>query len=327
MTESNPWVAASTRTGSAAIADRVVTQDRCADTDDDLRVSCGQVSVSDQDVPNSVKPVTESAVTAWETAARAYVSPRPPTDAVAEGSEAHLAGSSSADKTVSAQKATDLPDGVGVSLSSAAPTVASTSTLQQVRSTTDAKAAVASELVAPQPGVVSPPDGLPVQLTGARASLWLVGAHGGAGESTLAMLGPGWAAAEHAWPELSGDGVAPCVVVARTHVRGLLAARTALTQWAGSGVGRSVRLLGVVLVADAPGRLPGSLRDLSRLVAGGAPRVWNVPWVEQWRIGETDLDGCPRTVKKLVSELCSLAEPTMVGTETSHSSKEKPGYG
>jgi hypothetical protein len=60
----------------------------------------------------------------------------------------------------------------------------------------------------------------------------------------------------HAWPELSTGAVAPCIVVARTNVRGLLAARSALTQWAASGAGASVQLLGLVLVADAPGKLP-----------------------------------------------------------------------
>jgi hypothetical protein len=47
-----------------------------------------------------------------------------------------------------------------------------------------------------------------------------------------------------------------------------------------------VQLLGLVAVADAPGRLPRPLRDLLRLVSGGVPRMWEMPWVESWRLGD-----------------------------------------
>ena len=167
--------------------------------------------------------------------------------------------------------------------------------------------------IAPQPHVVMPATALPIRAGEAAAQLWLVGAHGGAGESTLAALDEGWRATEHTWPELGAGAVAPCVVVARTHSRGLLAARTALTQWAASGAGPSVRLLGLVLVADAPGRLPVPLRDLATVVSGGAPRVWDVPWVEGWRFGDPTVEGAPRPVSKLVSHLRSLASAAAAG--------------
>ena len=84
------------------------------------------------------------------------------------------------------------------------------------------------------------------------AKLWVVGAHGGAGVSTLLALGePGeWSSTDRAWPYDPTGGVLPTVLVARTSAAGLLAAQSALTQWAGGGVHPSVRLLGLVLAAD-----------------------------------------------------------------------------
>ena len=175
----------------------------------------------------------------------------------------------------------------------------------------------------PQPHVPMPEDALPVRRSHAAASLWVVGAHGGAGESTLADLDGSWRAADHAWPDLPSGASAPCVVVARTNVRGLLAARAALTQWAASGAGASVQLLGLVLVADAPGKLPPPIRDLAKVVGGGAPRVWDVPWVEPWRLGDPVTERVPRPVSKLVSQLRSLAAAATAAADPSHN-EEKP---
>lgn len=173
--------------------------------------------------------------------------------------------------------------------------------------------------VAPQPHVPLPEDALPVRRTHSSAALWVVGAHGGAGESSLAELDPSWQAAGRAWPELPTGAPVACVVVARTNVRGLLAARTALTQWAASGAGESVRLLGLVLVADAPGKTPAPIRDLAKVVGGGAPRVWHVPWVEAWRLGDPVTERVPRPVSKLVSTLRSLAATAVADADPSHS--------
>lgn len=168
----------------------------------------------------------------------------------------------------------------------------------------------------PQPHVPSPEDALPVKRTHASATLWVVGAHGGSGESTLAELDEAWKAAGHAWPELPDGAPIACVVVARTNVRSLLAARTALTQWAASAAGESVRLLGLVLVADAPGKVPAPIRDFAKVVGGGAPRVWHVPWVEAWRLGDPVTERTPRAVSKLVSQLRSLAATATAGADT-----------
>ncbi|MDN5762642.1 MAG: hypothetical protein L0H41_10045 [Microlunatus sp.] len=96
------------------------------------------------------------------------------------------------------------------------------------------------------------------------------------------------------------------VIVARTSARGLLAAKAAAKQWA-SGLVQDVELLGLVLVADAPGRLPKPLRDLMKVVSGGYPRTWHVPWVESWRLGDDLLlDAAPRDVRRLVDDLRTL---------------------
>ena len=102
--------------------------------------------------------------------------------------------------------------------------------------------------------------------------------------------------------------------MARSNVRGLRAAQSAATTWA-AGLAPSVDVVGLVVVADAPGRLPRALRDLHQLVAGGVPRTWLVPWIEAWRIGEPiSLDTAPREVRRLVDDLRALLGPGADGT-------------
>jgi hypothetical protein len=165
----------------------------------------------------------------------------------------------------------------------------------------------------PQAGVEAPGpgEGLPTRVVRPSAGLWLVGAHGGAGESSLARLVHGWAAAERSWPaSASPEGACPCVLVARTHAYGLRAAQTALRQWASGALGDHTRLLGLVLMPDAPGRLPRPLRELSAHVAGGAPRSWHFPWIEEWRTGEAlDVDRLARPARLVVADLVHLSIP------------------
>lgn len=161
----------------------------------------------------------------------------------------------------------------------------------------------------PQSGVDAPAVGLPVCPQPAIAALWLVGAHGGAGESTLAGLDDSWAAAGHSWPSGPSSGlprtVYQTVIIARSHLAGLQAAQAAAQQWA-SGQVPSVQLLGLIIVADAPGRLPRPLRELQQVISGGVPRTWTVPWVEAWRAASPDETNIPRLVRSLCDELRSL---------------------
>lgn len=164
----------------------------------------------------------------------------------------------------------------------------------------------------PQRGAVRVDDpahsGLPRRMVKDHADLWLVGAHGGAGESSLAALRPGWRAAEHAWPT-PGDVTDHCrvVLVARTHRSGLQAAQRTLRQWASGDLEQATELLGLVTIADAPGRLPRPLRDLATVVGGGAPRVWRLPWIEAWRSG-LDLAKPPVELTRLLTDLDTLID-------------------
>ncbi len=159
----------------------------------------------------------------------------------------------------------------------------------------------------PQAYVTGPTVPLPVRQFPYSARLWVVGAHGGAGESSLAELGDYWVATQGCWPEPTVSGPTPCVVVARTHARGLLAAREALRQWASGGVGQAADVVGLVLMPDAPGKIPTPLTDLATVVSGGSPRIWQAPWVESWRFGEPVAQGLPRSMNKILGQLQALS--------------------
>ncbi|MFJ8751492.1 DUF6668 family protein [Streptomyces sp. NPDC102441] len=166
-----------------------------------------------------------------------------------------------------------------------------------------------SELSGPEApqgaGVPRPEQGLPLARPRLNDSRWWwLGVHGGAGVSTLEQAVPGGSDAERAWPVASGKQ--PVVLVARSTAHGLGAAQIAAQQWASRMV-TGIDLLGLVVVADAPGRRPRVLRDRVRLVSGAVPRLWEVPWVESWRLGEPHL---PKECVSLARDLIRLTQPT-----------------
>ena len=127
----------------------------------------------------------------------------------------------------------------------------------------------------PQPPTSAPPLAL-------RSGCTLLAAHGGAGVSSLLRAGlaaAGSVDAGRTWP--SGGAA---LLVARSSVSGLEAARDAVRAHTAGDTGLDVTLLGLVLIADAPGRLPPRLRELADLVAGAFLRVWQVPWLTEWRL-------------------------------------------
>lgn len=142
-----------------------------------------------------------------------------------------------------------------------------------------------------------------VPVAGPVPAVWVVGAHGGAGESTLAALLHGAAEAGHAWPvREDGDGEDVVLLVCRSSAAGLRAAQLAAIEY-GSGALPGV-LAGLVVMADAPGRLPKALTDQIRLVAGAVPHLWQVPWVEAWRLSPTPQSaGLPRAVRGVIDKL------------------------
>jgi hypothetical protein len=143
---------------------------------------------------------------------------------------------------------------------------------------------------APQPGITAPPQPLPVFDVPDDGRLWIVGVHGGAGETTLAnaLSGTG---TERRWPVCPTP--ARVLLVARTHLAGLRAAQRAATQWA-AGQTPAAELVGLVFVPDGPGRLPKELRDFARVVAGGLPHTWHLPWEEHLRLEDPHAPGDQR---------------------------------
>ncbi|WP_326798179.1 hypothetical protein OG946_24615 [Streptomyces sp. NBC_01808] len=162
---------------------------------------------------------------------------------------------------------------------------------------------------APQGAGVPPPEqALPVAppRLGDNRAWWWLGVHGGAGVSTLERAVPGGRDAGRAWP--ASVRTEPVVLVARSSAHGLEAAQNAAQQWA-SGMVTGIDLLGLVVVADVPGRRPKVLQNLVRLVSGAVPRMWEIPWVEPWRLGEPPLSHLPKECAPLTRDLARLTRP------------------
>ena len=161
--------------------------------------------------------------------------------------------------------------------------------------------------IGPQPSVTPPEAGdqLRTFTTRIHARVWVVGAHGGSGESTMAQLLEGTETG-HKWPDTTP---APAVLLtARTHARGLHAAQLAMRAWA-AGQTPHIRLIGLVLVADAPGKLPRPLSDLAEVISGGVPHLWQIGWVDQYRLGIDPADP-PRQVRKVLHEINTVLDNT-----------------
>ena len=176
----------------------------------------------------------------------------------------------------------------------------------------------AAAISAPLRGLVEPDttDRLASRTMTGPARLWIVGTHGGAGESRLAELFEGARPTGHCWPVLPDDSTPTVLLVCRSDLRGLTTARSALTQWA-SGTTPGVDLLGLAVLADAPGKTPKALRDFTAIVGGGAPRFWTLPWVEAWRHGDCTTPPTAREYQHFLTDLATLtvAEPTTSTTK------------
>ena len=162
--------------------------------------------------------------------------------------------------------------------------------------------------LAAQPGGIAPAEHerMAKFAIAAADTIWWVGVHGGAGESTMARLLPGSRAAKHRWPIPPPPVPTPTVLVARTHAYGLRSAQQAAAEWA-SGAVQGVVVLGLVLVADAPGRLPRVLDDFADIVGGSVPRVWDIPWIEEWRRGEEPSpDNTPDEVFEVLESIYAM---------------------
>lgn len=134
--------------------------------------------------------------------------------------------------------------------------------------------------------------------------VWWLGVHGGAGESTLARLFKGTRAAEHRWPVGSPDGSKALVVlVARTSFWGMTAVQDAMREW-DQRQRAAVLVLGLVLIAHRPGRLPKNLVGLQRDLQGATEQLWLLPWCERWSAGEIpSRANSPKAIEQLYADL------------------------
>jgi hypothetical protein len=133
----------------------------------------------------------------------------------------------------------------------------------------------------------------------------LLGVHGGAGVTSLLRAGLDQVAVDagRRWPPAG-----LVLLVARTSISGLEWARDLARQHA-SGLAGDVELLGLVLLPDAPGRLPARTAGLRDLVSGAFARTWQLPWLEEWRLAATTepLPAHP-DVQHLLAELTCIPQ-------------------
>jgi len=146
----------------------------------------------------------------------------------------------------------------------------------------------------PEPGPLEPAH------ASARRYSW-VGTHGGAGASTLAAVYGGHDCGRD-WP--GPEDPRSVLLVARTHASGLAAVLRALEVFRLGEAPPGLDLDAVVLVADAPGRLPRPLDKQVRLIESLID-VYRVPWVSDWRLG--DLNGTPPHETESLARLTGAA--------------------
>lgn len=132
----------------------------------------------------------------------------------------------------------------------------------------------------PPPARRAPIHDEPVSVHGRPPVMWLLAAHGRSGAGTLAQIWAPAGDARRGWP--AADRHRGVAVVCRTDRDGLDAAHDLLLQ-AAAGLTGGCTLLGLVLVPDAPGPLPKTLRRRADVVASAAPAVWRVPYIPDLR--------------------------------------------
>ncbi|WP_336084089.1 hypothetical protein [Nocardia sp. SSK8] len=143
-------------------------------------------------------------------------------------------------------------------------------------------------------GVVAPPESLrariwerPVPGVGRAPLVWLLGVHGGSGATTLAHVLAPAADARGRWPGVFDRESPYVVLVARETISGLTRAHDLLRQHHANLAGPSL-VLGLITVAARPGRVPPEIRRYRDVVGSLAGHVWQVPWIEEWTLVESE---------------------------------------
>ncbi|WP_203901679.1 DUF6668 family protein [Virgisporangium aliadipatigenens] len=152
-----------------------------------------------------------------------------------------------------------------------------------------------------QPPTVPPPEAKPRPETGGRLSTrgvaW-VGVHGGAGVSTLASV-IGGTDLGCRWPDPEAGEPARVLLVARTNSSGVWASSRALNAIREGRHPVGMEVVSLVLVADAPGRLPMRLARRIRVLRSAVP-IHRIPWIPEWRLG-SEAKRTPRELHRLAA--------------------------
>lgn len=122
------------------------------------------------------------------------------------------------------------------------------------------------------------------QLVASPRQFSWVATHGGAGASTLATVFGGHDAGRD-WPRPDRGDPASVLLVGRTHAAGLDAVSHTLDIFRRGDAPPGLDLDAIVLVADAPGRLPRQLTQRVKVI-NSVIDVYRVPWMPAWRTGD-----------------------------------------
>lgn len=144
---------------------------------------------------------------------------------------------------------------------------------------------------------VAPAAPFPATPTVTEDTVWLLGASGGVGVSTLAALAgehvvdgglfpPGWQT--------------PVFVVAATHATGLEAAAELARANARGDLTYDIH--GLILVHDRP-KLPRQIVQLAKQVGGIYPRIMTIPYMPGWRDTDTPDPGNNIRVRRVIAAL------------------------
>jgi hypothetical protein len=195
----------------------------------------------------------------------------------------------------------------------------------------------------PRADVFAPPGRqLPVRrtpLAGGRSPGWFfVAAHGGAGTTLLSRLSwqassdgddGGWRSSGagappaygmdsgRGWPNPALEPTGRVVVVCQTTMRGLGWARDAAAQHLSGSTPQGLELLGLVTIADQPGRLPHPIRAARDLLAGAYPRTWHLPYVDAYRLHGGLPDEPPPPLHPAVGEVLAAIRSLLLPKGTS----------
>src|SRR5699024_6790156 len=104
----------------------------------------------------------------------------------------------------------------------------------------------------------------------------VVGASGGAGETYVAAAltaagCPAWAT-DHRWPTSAG----PVLVVTRPTAAALYATQLMLGEHTGEADHTLADVIGLAVVADAPGKITGALTSTIAALSAVVPAVWHI---------------------------------------------------